>query len=91
MKRILRPYSFFVLTYTCGQFVLVLVTEEKHFSLQLAKTRILYNFGFGENDVPVIMDANGCLHYYHPKQRVWYKNLKDVLIPKVFPWLVPST
>ena len=91
MIRILYPYDFYVLQFFDGKFFLVLITKEFFSSLSIAKARILSGFGFGNNDVPVVMDGKCNLLYFHPKHRVWYKNPTDSQLEKLFPWLVPST
>jgi hypothetical protein len=91
MTRNFYPYDFFTLQYISGKFFLVLVTREYFVSSSVAKARALSGFGFGNNDVPVIFDKDSNFLYFHPKQRVWYRNLNDSQLLKLFPWLVPST
>ena len=88
MRRAVFRYDIFILQYVKGEFQAVLITQMNFPDLKLAKTYTLHNFGFSENDVPMIMDNNGSFHYFHPKYKVWYKGLTDNQKEKYFSWLV---
>lgn len=90
-KRNFFPFDFFVLQYTDGRFYNVLITQGYYVGVNIAKVHILSAYSFSIDDVPVIMDHKGNFLYYHPRQRVWYKNLTEVQMSKIFSWLVPST
>ncbi len=90
-KRIFFPFEFFVLQHVDGKFFNVLITRDYFVGTNIAKAYILSNPALSRDDVPVIMDHKCNFLYYHPHQRVWYKNLTDVQISKIFHWLVPST
>ena len=65
-QRNIGPYDFFVLTYTDGEFEAVAVSKGNFSSLSLAKVYALSALGFGETDVPIIMDRHSVMHFYHP-------------------------
>ena len=90
-KRNFFPFDFFVLQYVDGKFFNVLITSGYFVGTDIAKAFMLSNPALTIDDVPVIMDYKGNFIYYHPRHRVWYKNLTDVQIVKLFYWLVPST
>ena len=86
----LYPFTYFVLQFSDGEFECVLLSEEIFSNIILAKSFALAGFPFEKNDVPVVMDQKSNMHYYHPRHRVWYKNLSEERLRRLFPWLVPS-
>ena len=89
-KTSIYPFDFFVLQYNDGEFECVQATCDNFSSIAIAKEYALTLFDGSELDVPVVMDSRSILHYYHPKYKTWYKNLKDVQLRIMFPWLVSS-
>ena len=86
---VLKPFRFYVLTYIDGKFEYALITEEYLSRLELAKLKAVYNLGFSETDVPVILDHNYIFHYYDFSRERWFNNCSDEQLKKLFPHLVP--
>ena len=91
-KRVLYKYKFYVLTYNGESFELILLSEDSFSDLGLAKCHALSSmYNFDKLTVPVISSGyDKFFHFYHPRYRRWYDNLKDEHLVRLFPWLVPG-